>query len=161
MLKVRILTVGRVKEDYLKMGVEQFRRRLQPYCRLEEVEVDPAASLPQRPRPEDIDKAIKQEEEKLLQAMNPSFYNIVLDERGKVVTSRGLARSLSNLQNKGHSRVAFIIGGPFGLGEGVKEKGDYMLSFSRLTFTHEMIRLVLMEQIYRALKIMSSEPYHY
>ncbi len=161
MLKVRILTLGRVKEDYLKMGIEQFRRRLQPYCRLEEVEVDPVASLPQRPRSDDIDKAIKQEEEKLLQAMDPSFYNIVLDERGKVITSAGLARSLSNLQNKGNSRIAFIIGGPFGLGEAVKEQGDYLLALSRMTFTHEMIRLVLMGQIYRAFKIMHSEPYHY
>ncbi len=161
MLRVRILTVGRVKEDYLKDGIEQFRARLKPYCRLEEVEVEPASSVPRRPGPADIERAKGLEEEKLLQALDPSFYNIVLDERGKVITSSGLARSLTRLQSRGNSRICFIIGGPFGLGEKIKGKSDYLLALSRLTFTHEMIRLILMEQVYRALKIMNSEPYHY
>ncbi len=161
MLRIKILTVGRVKEDYLKRGIEHFRRRLKPYCRLEEVEVETAASLPQRPRPDDLEKAKKLEEEKLLQALDPSFYNIVLDEGGKIITSKGLARSISNLQTRGQSKLCFIIGGPFGLGKEIKEKGDYILSLSRMTFTHEMIRLILMEQVYRAFKINNSEPYHY
>ncbi len=160
-MRIRILAVGRIKEQYLKEGTLEFQKRLQPYCRLEVVEVDPASSLPGRPRTADLEKARQAEGQRLLQALDPDYYNIALDERGRMLDSPNFSRSLSRLQNRGRNKVCFIIGGAFGLSEMVREKASYLLAFSRMTFTHEMMRLILLEQVYRAFKIMNSEPYHY
>lgn len=160
MLKITILVVGRVREEYIKRGIEKFKKWLQPYCRLDIVQVEEKGGG-KKEQTEEIDKVREEEGEKLLKALDEKDYVIILDMQGKPISSEGLARSLANLQNRGLSSVTFIIGGPFGLSPAVIETGDYILSLSPMTFTHEMVQLILLEQLYRAFKIMRGEPYHY
>ena len=160
MLKIKIVAVGKIRENYLHTGISKFKERLRPYVNLEEIEVTPGKT-PRKVKQSDIEKCLQQEGELILNALAKDEYCVVLDREGKLMTSRGLARSIQNLQKKGQSRICFIIGGAFGLDKEVIKRGDYVLSFSPLTFTHEMMRLILLEQVYRAFKIIRGEPYHW
>lgn len=158
MMTINIVAVGKIKEDYINRGISEFSKRLSNYCNLNIFEVD-HENIPKNSSGQT--EMIKNKEGKRILARIPeNSYKIVLDVKGKPMTSKGLASSIQNLQVQGWSTLTFIIGGSLGLSEKVLDSADYQLSLSHMTFTHQMIRLILLEQIYRAFKIMSGEPYH-
>lgn len=159
-MKITIATVGKIKEKYLTAGIAEFTKRLGPFCRLNIVEVD-EEKMPENPSPAEKTKALDKEAERLLKQIRPDSYVIVLDVAGKQASSEELADKLNSLGLSGKSDVTFIIGGAFGLSANLLTAAKERLSFSKMTFTHQMIRLLLVEQIYRAFKINRGEPYHW
>ncbi|MGM0603242.1 MAG: 23S rRNA (pseudouridine(1915)-N(3))-methyltransferase RlmH [Bacillota bacterium] len=158
-MDVNIVVVGNVKEDYLNYGIAEFEKRLQRFCELQIIEVKDE-NLGGNLSKKDLQKIRKKEEERILEKIPERSYVFALDVKGKPMTSEGFARSLQNLQLRGYSSFAFVIGGATGLSSSLLEKADYRLSLSHMTFTHQMIRLIILEQIYRAFKINNNEPYH-
>lgn len=158
MMTINIIAVGKIKEDYINKGISEFSKRLSNYCNLNIIEVD-HENIPKNLSGQT--EMVKNKEGKRILARIPeNSYKIVLDVKGKPMTSKGLANSIQNLQVQGRSNLTFIIGGALGLSEKVIDSSDYQLSLSHMTFTHQMIRLILLEQVYRAFKIISGEPYH-
>lgn len=159
MNRIRIIAVGKIKEKYLTEGIREFVKRLGPLCKLEILEVD-EERMPEVPSPAEKAKALSAEGERLLKRTPQSSYLIVLDVAGQPLSSEQLAEKITMLGTAGHGDITFIIGGAFGLSPAVAQAAQERLSFSRMTFTHQMIRLLLVEQIYRAFKIARGEPYH-
>lgn len=159
-MRISIVAVGKIKERYLVEGIAEFTKRLALFCRLEIVEVA-EEKMPDSPSPADKARALAREGERLLKAVRPASHLIVLDLGGAQPSSEDLAARLDALALAGKSDIAFVIGGAFGLAPSVIAAAAERLSFSRLTFTHQMIRLILVEQIYRAFKISRGEPYHW
>lgn len=158
-MKISIISVGKLKEKYLKQGIEEYIKRLGPYATVEIQEV------PDEKAPENLSKAqmteVKQKEgERILSKIGQDTYVITLEIEGKMITSEKLAEQIDQLATYGKSKVAFVIGGSLGLSEDVRKRSDFALSFSKLTFPHQLMRLVLLEQVYRAFRIMKNEPYH-
>ncbi|MCP3027008.1 23S rRNA (pseudouridine(1915)-N(3))-methyltransferase RlmH [Halobacillus sp. A5] len=158
-MKITIVTVGKLKEKYLKQGIDEYIKRLTPYAKVEIIEV------PDEKAPENLSEAqmleVKQKEgERILSKIQQDTYVITLEIEGKQLTSEKLAKQLDDLGTYGKSKVAFVIGGSLGLSDEVLKRSDYGLSFSNMTFPHQLMRLMLVEQVYRAFKIMRGEPYH-
>lgn len=158
MMDINIIAVGKIKENYIINGINEYSKRLSSYCDLNIIEVKEAKMDKESQKAGDRIK--KKEGERLWEKLPDNGYDIALDASGKPMTSEGLAKSISNLQVQGYSSLNFIIGGSLGLSSELLEKVDYTLSLSRMTFTHQMIRLILLEQLYRAFKIKAGEPYH-
>ena len=158
-MRISIVGAGKIKEKYLTAGIAEFVKRLTPFCRLEIVEVD-EERMPDNPSDAERTKALAKEGERLLKSVRESSYLIVLDVAGKQLSSEELAAKFDALAINGQSDMTFIIGGAFGLSAEVRQAAKERLSFSKMTFTHQMIRLLLVEQIYRAMKIRRGEPYH-
>jgi 23S rRNA (pseudouridine1915-N3)-methyltransferase len=158
-MHIRILAVGKTKEKYIELGIKEYAKRLQPYARLEIVTVG-EEKLKDNLSTREEEQIRAREGEQLLKGIKPDEYVIVLDIKGKALSSEDLARQLSNLALYGNSAIVFIIGGALGLAPEVINRADITLSLSPLTFTHQMVRLILVEQLYRAFKIMRGEPYH-
>ena len=159
MLKITLITVGRLKEQYLRDAVKEYEKRLSTLCALKSIEID-AAKLPDNPNPSQITAALEQEAEKILTSLPNGAYIIPMCIEGKQMDSEELSSKLSNLGVSGQSNVAFIIGGSYGLSDRVKQKADYKLSMSKMTFPHQLARVMLLEQIYRAFKISQGGTYH-
>ena len=159
-MRISIIAVGKIKEKYLTAGIAEFVKRLGPYCRLDMAEVADER-MPETPSSAQKSKALAKEGERLLQAVRPDSYLIVLDVAGRQLSSEELAATFETLAVNGRSDITFLIGGAFGLADEVRRAAHERLSFSRMTFTHQMIRLLLVEQIYRAMKIRRGEPYHW
>ena len=151
--------MGKIKEKYLTEGIREFEKRLGPFCRLEISEVD-EERMPDDPSEAEKAKVISAEGERLLKKVPQSSYLIVLDVGGQSISSEELAKKISALGAAGQGDIAFVIGGAFGLSPAVAAAARERFSFSRMTFTHQMIRLLLVEQVYRAFKIMRGEKYH-
>ena len=160
MNRIRIIAVGKIKEKYLTEGIREFVKRLGPLCKLEIMEVD-EERMPDDPSPAEKAKALAAEGERLLKKVPSSSYLIVLDVAGQAVSSEQLAEKITMLGTTGHGDITFVIGGAFGLSPALAAAARERLSFSRMTFTHQMIRLLLVEQIYRAFKISRGEKYHW
>ncbi|EIW18616.1 MULTISPECIES: 23S rRNA (pseudouridine(1915)-N(3))-methyltransferase RlmH [Pelosinus] len=158
-MKITIIAVGKIKEKYLTMGIAEFVKRLTPYCRLSIIEVD-EERMPEHPSDAEKAKVLLKEGERILKYVKDSSYLIILDVIGKQASSEELAEKISDLGVSGKSDITFIIGGAFGLSPELLKVANERLSFSKMTFTHQMIRLLLVEQIYRAFKINRGEPYH-
>lgn len=158
-MRITVAAVGRIKETYLAEGIGAFSKRIAPYARLQVVEIG-EEKMPPNPSPAQKQKTLALEGGRLLKQVPSGSYLIALDVAGKPVSSEELAAKLAALGLAGDSRIAFLIGGAFGLSDGVRAAAKERLSFSRMTFTHQMIRLLLLEQIYRAFKINAGEPYH-
>ena len=158
-MRISIVCAGKIKEKYLTAGIAEFVKRLTPFCRQELVEVD-EERMPDNPSAAEQAKALAKEGERLLRAVRDTSYLIVLDVAGKQLSSEELAAKFDTLAVSGQSDVTFIIGGAFGLSDEVRQAARERLSFSKMTFTHQMIRLLLVEQVYRAMKIRRGEPYH-
>ncbi len=158
-MNITIISVGKIKEKYLKLGIDEYRKRLSGYCKLNIVEVlDEKA-------PENLSsaqgEAIKfREGQRILRHIRKGMYVISLDIKGDILTSEELASHINSLGTSGKSHIAFIIGGSLGLCNNVSKIADYKLSFSSMTFPHQLMRLILLEQVYRAFKIIRGEPYH-
>jgi 23S rRNA (pseudouridine1915-N3)-methyltransferase len=158
-MKVTLICVGKLKEKYLTQGVEEYVKRLSRYCSLDIIELadektpDNASSVV-----EDMIK--KKEGERILKALKEDSYCIALAIDGVMLTSPELAEKIDTLGISGTSHISFIIGGSLGLSEEVIKRADYKLSFSKMTFPHQLMRMILLEQVYRAYRIIHNQPYH-
>nr|WP_092072764.1 23S rRNA (pseudouridine(1915)-N(3))-methyltransferase RlmH [Dendrosporobacter quercicolus]NSL48896.1 23S rRNA (pseudouridine(1915)-N(3))-methyltransferase RlmH [Dendrosporobacter quercicolus DSM 1736]SDM49605.1 23S rRNA (pseudouridine1915-N3)-methyltransferase [Dendrosporobacter quercicolus] len=159
-MKITIVAAGKIKEKYLSAGIAEFTKRLTPYCRLNVIEID-EEKMPETPSAAEKAKALAREGERLLKQVPGDSYLIVLDVAGPAASSEELAAKFSQLALNGQSNITFAVGGAFGLSPDIKSAARETLSFSKMTFTHQMIRLLLVEQIYRAFKINRGEPYHW
>ncbi|KPV57346.1 MULTISPECIES: 23S rRNA (pseudouridine(1915)-N(3))-methyltransferase RlmH [Paenibacillus] len=158
-MNIQIITVGKLKETYLVQGIAEYVKRLGPYAKVQIVEV------PDEKAPESMSAAeevqVKQREgERILAKLHADAYVVALAIDGKPLSSEELARQVQDLATYGRSHVAFVIGGSLGLAPEVLARADLKLSFGRMTLPHQLMRLVLVEQVYRAFKIMRGEPYH-
>ena len=158
-MNIKIACVGRLKEKFYTDAAAEFEKRLSRYAKVQ------WAQVPDEPAPEQLSDALRsavmeKEGKRLLEKLRPEDYVIALCVDGKRLTSPGLADCLDRLMTAGHSDVAFVIGGSLGLSPAVQERADLRLSFSDLTFSHQLIRVMLLEQVYRAFKIIRNEPYH-
>ena len=158
-MAINVVAVGKIRENYIQSGINNFKKRLTKYSKINMIEVS-SSHVPDNSSRSQLEKVKIDEGKKLLKAVPDNSYKIALDVKGKPMTSEGLAKSIQNLQVRGDSDISFIIGGPHGLSDEVIKMVDYKLSLSHMTFTHQMIRLILLEQIYRAFKIINNEPYH-
>ena len=158
-MNIDILCVGRLKEKYLKDAVAEYSKRLSRYCTLNIIETpDEKASEDQG---EALDeKARNAEGERLLRHIRDDAYLITLEIEGRSLSSTELASAIYETGLKGISRIQFIIGGSIGLSSEIIKRADMHLSFSRMTFPHQLMRVILLEQIYRSFKINNNEPYH-
>lgn len=158
-MNITIVTVGKLKEKYLKMGIEEFSKRLGAYAKVNVVEVADEKA-PESLSDADMEIVKKKEAERILAKVGLDTYVIALAIEGKMKTSEELAADLESLMTYGRSKVAFVIGGSLGLHDSVIKRADELLSFSKMTFPHQMMKLILLEQVYRAFRIMKNEPYH-
>jgi 23S rRNA (pseudouridine1915-N3)-methyltransferase len=157
-INIRIIAVGKIKEIFFKRGIEHYLIRLQPYYRVEIVELPEAKAGGERSFQEE--KTLEEEAREIVKYARDDAHMIVLAVEGKKMTSEEFAFYLERLLVEGKSKVDFIIGGPLGLAKNLKKRGDLCLSLSDLTFPHRLVRLILLEQLYRCFKIMRGEPYH-
>lgn len=157
-MQIQIVCVGRIKDSFLSAGVAEFEKRLRPYTKLFVTELA-EVKIPERASSADELRVKEKEGEAILSALRPGFVSAVLDPRGVEVSSEEFAKFIGDCKIAG-TGVSFIIGGPLGLSEAVLKAADRRISFSRLTFTHTMCRLILFEQVYRGFRILSGEPYH-
>ena len=158
-MKITIITVGKIKEKYLKDAIAEYSKRLSKYCKLEIVEV--ADEKTPDNASETVENQIRAKEgERILKYEKDDAYIVTLEIKGRQVTSEELADKIDTLGIQGTSHITFIIGGSIGLGEEVLARSDYALSFSKMTFPHQLMRVILLEQIYRSYRIIHGEPYH-
>ncbi|MBU3193356.1 23S rRNA (pseudouridine(1915)-N(3))-methyltransferase RlmH [Clostridium algidicarnis] len=158
-MNITIISVGKVKEKYLRDAIEEYSKRLKRYCKLEILEVSDEKTPDNASEKEEIQIKVK-EGEAILRYIKDNAFVIALDLKGKTVSSEELANFISDLGTKGKSDLVFIIGGSLGLSQKVLERADYKLCFSKMTFPHQLFRVMLLEQIYRSFKIIKGEPYH-
>ena len=159
-MKITIVCVGKIKEKYLTEGIAEFTKRLTPYCKLETIAIG-EEKMPDNPSPAEKEQVLAKETERLLNAIPQNAHVVLLDLQGKEVTSPQLADLFDEWALAGKSHIAFVIGGAFGYTDALRKRADMRWSFSKLTFTHQMIRLFLVEQIYRAFKISRNQKYHW
>lgn len=158
-LKITVISVGKVRDKYIQLGIDEFKKRLSRFCKLELIEVKDE-SLPEGASDREIE-LVREKEGKLIQNKLPSdAYTIVADIGGKQLTSKQLADKIKHTTTYGQSHMVFIIGGSVGLTEEIKKNSDMKLSFSKMTFPHQLFKLMLLEQVYRAFKINAGETYH-
>ena len=158
-MKITIITVGKIKEKYLRDAIAEYAKRLSRYCKLEIVEVADEKTPDQAS--ETVEEQIRDKEgERILKYIRDDMYVITLEIGGKMLSSEELADKINMLGIRGQSSVAFVIGGSIGLGREVLKRSDYALSFSKMTFPHQLMRVILLEQVYRSYRIINGEPYH-
>ena len=158
-MKIRILAIGKIKEPYLKQGIEEYLKRIKPYCQIEIVEVNDEP-VNDNPKESDINRVKDIEGERILKLLKPQDYLISLDLDKKQFTSPAFADYLQDKFVSGGSNISFVIGGSYGLSDALKKRANDTFSLSNMTFLHQMTRLILLEQIYRAFKINRNETYH-
>jgi 23S rRNA (pseudouridine1915-N3)-methyltransferase len=158
-VNITILAVGKLKEKYLRQGVEEYLKRLSGYAKMEMAEV-PDEKAPEHLSEREAEQVKEREGKRLLAKIGADAYVIALAIDGKMKTSEEFAAHLDALATRGKSRIIFVIGGSLGLSRAVLARADERLSFSKMTFPHQLMRLILLEQIYRAFKINRGEPYH-
>ena len=158
-MNITIVSVGKLKEKYLKMGIEEYAKRLSSYAKIDFVEV-PDEKAPEQLSDAEMELVKKKEGERIFFFFNDGTYVIALALDGKMKTSEQMAADLDALMTYGKSKVAFIIGGSLGLHEDVLKRADEKLCFGKMTLPHQLMKLVLVEQIYRSFRIIKGEPYH-
>ncbi len=158
-MNISIISVGKIKEKYLKLGIEEFSKRLSKYSKLEFIELDDE-KCPENLSEKDILIVKEKEGNKILSKIKNNSYVIALAIDGKNLSSEELAEKISSLAVSGKSHITFVIGGSLGLSDDVLKRANYKLSFSKMTFPHQLMKLILLEQVYRAFRINNNEPYH-
>lgn len=158
MIKVTLITLGKLKEKYLAEAVKEYQKRLSRYCSLDIIELEPVR-LPEKPSQSEIDNALKKESEMIIKKIpqNNQVYSLCVE--GKNLSSEDFAKSIDNASSMGKN-LTFIIGSSYGLSEEVKRLSNIRLSFSAMTFPHQLFRVLLLEQIYRSFKINEGSDYH-
>ena len=159
-MRFYIVCIGKLKDAYLREGVAEFVKRMRPYGGITITELN-ESKIGDQPSDADRKQVVAEEGDRLLKAVPKNAYTVLLDVYGKTMSSEELAKTVSKLEVDGVSDMAFIIGGAFGVSDTLRQTANYKLSFSPMTFTHQMVRLLLVEQIYRASKINRNEPYHW
>ena len=158
-MKITVLCVGKIKEKYFTLGIDEYAKRLSRYCKLEIIEVPDEKTPDNASENEELQIKAK-EGDKILRYIKDNAYVIALAIEGKMLTSEELSEKMEQLGINGDSNVVFVIGGSLGLDKRILDRADYKLSFSKMTFPHQMMRMVLLEQVYRGYRIMKGEPYH-
>lgn len=158
-MNIRIIAIGKIKENYLKDGINKYIKRLQKYAKVEIDEVDDV-SLSDKPNTSEIEKAKQIEGERVLKLLKPSDFVISLDMNKKEMESPEFAKYLEKKFVEGGSKLTFVIGGSYGLSNELKRRANDSISLSKMTFLHQMTRLIILEQIYRSFKILNNETYH-
>lgn len=158
-MKITILCVGKIKEKYFTMAIDEYSKRLSRYVKLDIVEV--ADEKTPDGASEAMENTIRDKEGKrILANLKEDSYVITLEIEGKMIDSIELSQKIEKIGVSGKGHITFIIGGSLGLSDEVKAKADYKLSFSKMTFPHQLMRVVLLEQVYRSYRILGNEPYH-
>jgi 23S rRNA (pseudouridine1915-N3)-methyltransferase len=158
-MHIRIISVGKLKEKYLKMGIDEYTKRLSAYAKIEIIEVADEKA-PENLSEADMVRVKEKEGERILAAIKPDTHVIALAIEGEMWSSEKLAQKLDQWATYGQSSIAFIIGGSLGLSDAVMQRANEYLSFSKMTFPHQLMRLILVEQVYRGYRINRGEPYH-
>jgi len=155
-MNIKIIALGKIKEKFLKEGIDEFLKRLTPYASVEIVEL-PSIEI----KDENLtSKTLEKEAEKILQQIKQNSYVITLEINGITFSSEKFAQKIEEITNQGYNEIAFVIGSSCGIAKSVSERADFKLSLSKMTFLHQFARLLLVEQIYRAFKIQKGETYH-
>lgn len=158
-MKITIITVGKIKEKFYRDAVSEYEKRLGRYCKLEIVQVEDEKT-PEKTGTS-LDEAVKKKEaERILKYLKDDAYIITLEIHGHSFDSVGFAKQIERLATQGVSHIQFVIGGSLGLHEEICRKADLAVSFSKMTFPHQLMRVILLEQIYRGYRIINKEPYH-
>ena len=158
-MRITLITVGKIKEKYLRDAIAEYSKRLSRYCKLEIVEVADEKTPDQAS--EAAEENIRNKEgERILKHIRDDMYVITLEIGGKMLSSEEFADKINSLGVQGKSSITFVIGGSIGLGEAVLKRSDFALSFSKMTFPHQLMRVILLEQVYRGYRIINGEPYH-
>lgn len=155
-MKIKIIAPGRIKEKFLKDGIDEFLKRLTPYAAVEVTEITPVEIKDVHL----IERALDEEGEKILSFIKPQSYVITMEISGKQFSSEEFARKIEDLTNEGQSEIIFVIGSSCGISKKVSARANLKMSMSKMTFLHQFARLILVEQIYRAFKIIKGETYH-
>jgi 23S rRNA (pseudouridine1915-N3)-methyltransferase len=158
-MKISIITVGKLKEKYLKQGIEEYVKRLRSYAKVEIIEV-PDEKAPETLSEAEMETVKRKEGDRILAHIQPDMHVMTLEIYGRMLSSEQLASKMDELATYGKSKIAFVIGGSLGLSEKVQKRSNFALSFSKMTFPHQLMRLILLEQVYRAYRINRGEPYH-
>ena len=158
-MKIKIYAIGKIKEQYLKLGIAEYLERIKPYSQIEIVDVNDEPIV-DNPHPADIKKAIDIEGSRVIKLLKNNEYLIGLDLNKKEYTSEEFAKYIKDKMQLGGSSISFVIGGSYGLSDELKNRCNDKISLSKMTFLHQMTRLILLEQIYRAFKINRNETYH-
>ena len=154
MIEINVISVGKIKEKYLQDLIFDYKKRISKYANIELVELKDESNK--------IDESVVKEleGERILAAIKDGYYVVLLDLKGEMLDSVSLSRKIDKISTYHSSKIAFIIGGSYGVSETVKKRANYKLCFSKLTFPHQLIRGMLLEQIYRSFKILNNETYH-
>jgi 23S rRNA (pseudouridine1915-N3)-methyltransferase len=158
-MNISVVSVGKVKEKYLRDGIDEYRKRLTRYCNIELIEV-PDEKAPENLSSKEEDMVKEKEGQAILKHIKDTSYVIALAINGKQLSSEDLADFISQRALSGDSSLVFVIGGSLGLSPEVLSRADYKLSFSKMTFPHQLMRMILLEQVYRGYRIIKGEPYH-
>ena len=159
-MRFYVICIGKLKDAYLRDGVAEFVKRMRPYGGITITELN-ESKIGDKPSDADRKQVVIEEGDRLLKNVPKNAYTVLLDVYGKTMSSEDLAKTVAKLEVDGVSDMAFIVGGAFGVSDELRRSVNYKLSFSPMTFTHQMVRLLLVEQIYRASKINRNEPYHW
>ena len=157
-MNITIISVGKLKEKYLKQAIDEYSKRLSRYCKLDIIEL-PDEKTPDNSS-EKEEQQIKDKGELILSKIKDNMHVVAMDLKGENLTSEQFASYIENCGVMGNSNMAFIIGGSLGLSQKVIKRANYKLCFSKMTFPHQLFRVMLLEQIYRGFRIMKNEPYH-
>lgn len=155
-MKIKIIALGKIKENFLKDGIAEFLKRLTPYCSIEIIELSPVEIKDENL----IQKALDEEAEKILSCIKTQTYVVTMEINGQQISSEEFSLKLEELINSGIPEIAFVIGSSHGISNLVSKRADFKMSMSKMTFLHQFARLILIEQLYRAFKIMRGETYH-
>ncbi len=158
-MKITLITIGKIKEAFYREAVLEYRKRLSRYCSLEIKEAEDERT-PEGISDMEKEQILKKEGERIAKLLPESAYVVTLEIEGKSYTSEAFAREIAGLRVRGRSHIVFVIGGSLGLHDTIKKRADLAVSFSEMTFPHQLMRVVLLEQLYRAFRIINGEPYH-
>ena len=158
-MEINIISVGKIKEDYFKKAIEEYEKRLKAYCRVNFIELKDE-SEGKNLSDKDIDIIVDKEGKRILEKIKERSFIIVLDILGRSIDSVEFSKKINDIMLDGISSIDFIIGGSLGISQEVKDKANYSLSFSKFTFPHKLMKVILMEQIYRAFTIINNKTYH-
>lgn len=158
-MEINIISVGKIKEDYFKKSIEEYEKRLKAYCRVNFIELKDE-SEGKNLSDKDIDIILDKEGKRILEKIKERSFIIVLDILGRSIDSVEFSKKINDIMLDGISSIDFIIGGSLGISQEVKDKANYSLSFSKFTFPHKLMKVILMEQIYRAFTIINNKTYH-
>ncbi len=158
-MNISIITIGKLKEKYLKQGINEYLKRLSAYAKIDIIEL-PDEKAPEQLSDAEMEQVKNKEGERILAKISDNTHVIALAIEGKQRSSEELAKEMDKLATYGKSKVAFVIGGSLGLSSAVMKRANDTLSFSKMTFPHQLMKLILLEQVYRGFRIIRNEPYH-